>query len=58
MSLTLEEVKERLKQLPEIDLLEILEISSEDIVEKFEDKIEDKEDYFIKDLENEEWEDV
>jgi hypothetical protein len=55
MPLTLEEVKEKLKQLDETSLLEILEISSEEIVERFTDKIEEKEDYFIKDLEEEEW---
>lgn len=55
MSLTLEEVKEKLKQLDETTLLEILEINSEEIVEKFSDKIEDREDYFITDLEEEEW---
>lgn len=53
--LTLEDVKDRLKQLPETDLLEILEINSEEIVDRFQDKIEDKEDYFITDLEEEEW---
>lgn len=55
MSLTLEEVKEKLKSLDEISLLEILEISSEEIVDRFIDKIEDKTDYFITDLEEEEW---
>lgn len=57
MSLTLEEIKERLKHLDETSILEILEISSEDLVERFSDKIEDREDYFITDLEEEEWED-
>jgi hypothetical protein len=55
MPLTQEEIKERLKLLDEISLLEILEISSEDIVEKFSDKIDERGDYFIKDLEEEEW---
>ena len=55
MSLTLEEVKEKLKKLDETILLEILEINSEEIVERFSDKIEDREDYFITDLEEEEW---
>ena len=40
MPLTHEEIKARLKMLDEISLLEILEISSEDIVEKFSEKIE------------------
>ena len=52
--LTSQDVRERLKQLGETDLLEILEISSEDIVDRFDDKIEEREDYFISDLENEE----
>jgi hypothetical protein len=57
MSLTFEDVKEKLKKLDEVTLLEILEISSEEIVERFGDKIEDKQDYFITDLGSEEWED-
>lgn len=32
--------------------MEILEISSEDLVERFKDKIEDKMDYFAEDLED------
>lgn len=55
--LTLEEVKEKLKQLDETILLELLNISSEQLVDRFEDLIEDREDYFVKDLEEEEWED-
>lgn len=51
--LTLEEIKERLMRLDEVDLCEVLEISSEDLVERFIDKIEDKMDYFEKDLEDE-----
>jgi len=38
----------------EIDLLELLEISSEDLVERFKDKIEDKLDDFIEEFEEEE----
>jgi hypothetical protein len=40
MALTLEETKARLKLLDELTLLEILNVSSEDIVERFEDIIE------------------
>ena len=57
MPLTQEEIKARLKMLDEISLLEILEISSEEIVERFSDRIEKRGDYFIKDLEDEEWDD-
>lgn len=42
MSLTLEDVFDKLKKVDEISLLEILEISSEEIVDRFSDKIEDK----------------
>lgn len=58
MSLTLEEIKEKLKQLDEIILLELLNISSDQIVERFEDLIIDREDYFIKDLEDESWDET
>ena len=51
MALTHEELKEKLKRLPELDLLEILDLSSEDIVERFEDVIADRRDYFEKDIE-------
>ena len=56
MTLTPKDIAERLKLLPETDLLEILEISSEEIVDRFSDKIEDRESYFIGDLDDEEWE--
>ncbi len=51
--LTLEEIKERLMRLDEVVLCEILEINSEELIERFIDKIEDKMDYFEKDLEDE-----
>jgi len=56
MSLTHEDVKQKLMMLPETDLLEILEISAEDIVDRFGDRIEEKHDYFINDLEGEDFE--
>ena len=47
MPLTLEELKEKLaEQLDEITLLDILGITSYDLVERFEDIIEDKFDFF------------
>lgn len=49
MNLTFEEVKERLKKLDEVTLLEVLNISSEDLVERFADIIETK----LDDLEEE-----
>ena len=42
MAITFTELREKLKQIDEISLLEILNISSEDLVERFSDVIEDK----------------
>jgi hypothetical protein len=42
MSLTLRDIMERMAKLDEITLLEVLNISSEEIIERFADKIEDK----------------
>jgi hypothetical protein len=44
MALTLEEIKERLKRWDEITLIEELSLRSEDIVERFDDIIEDQAD--------------
>jgi len=43
--ITLEELKEKLIRLDEVSLMELLEISSEDLVNRFEDFIETKADY-------------
>ena len=40
MALTLEELKDRLKQLDEVILVDVLQLESEDIVNRFEDVIE------------------
>lgn len=48
MILTLPEIMERLKSLDEITLLEVLGITSENIVDRFEDIIEDKADILTK----------
>ena len=42
MSLTLRDIMERMAKLDEITLLEVLDISSEEIIERFAYKIEDK----------------
>ena len=55
MSLTLEELKEKLKTIDEVSLVEKLEIYSDDIVERFIDKIEDKYEQLIEDFEEEEY---
>ena len=54
MSLTFEDVRDRLKNLDEITLLEVLDISSEDIVDRFADKIEIKLDELEIELDDEE----
>jgi len=54
MTLLYEEIKERLKQLDEITLLEVLDISSEDLVERFQDFIEEKMDELAIELEDDE----
>ena len=53
MSLTIYDVQDRLKGIDELSLLEILNIDSEEIVEKFIDKIEDQFDKIVKELEDE-----
>ena len=55
MSLTLEEIKERLlKALDPDDLLEALQITSEEILDRFEDKLINRLDVFEQELEEEE----
>lgn len=49
---TFEEVCEQLKETDEITLLEQLDISSEEIVERFRDFIENKLEFFQHDLED------
>ena len=51
MALTIHDLKDRLKQINEIDLFELLEISSEDLVERFIDLIEDNFDKLEKEVE-------
>ena len=54
-SLTLSDLKHRLsKALNEVELLEVLEITTEDLVDRFSDLIEEKFDYLAKELEIEE----
>jgi len=49
MSLTFEDIMNRLKQLDEVTILELLDLKTEDIVERFRDVIED----MIEELEKE-----
>lgn len=51
--LTLQELKDKMTEnLSEIDVLELLEISTEDLVERFSDKIEDKYEQILNQLED------
>jgi|TARA_S200002703_G_scaffold22292_1_gene18974 hypothetical protein len=55
MSLTLEEIKERLlKTFDPDDLLEALQITSEELLDRFEDKLINRLDVFEQELEEEE----
>ena len=42
MNLTLVELKEKLMQFDVLDLIELLDLTSEDILDRFEDVVEDK----------------
>jgi len=56
MALTIPDIKEKLKLLDEITLLEMLNVSSEELIERFSDIVEDRADELeeeIKDDENE-----
>ena len=48
--LTLDDVCDRLKHIDEVSLLEVLDISSEDIIDRFVDKIEIKFEELAEDL--------
>lgn len=55
MAVTLPELKQKLIEMyDEVSLLEILQISTDDIVERFDDRIEEKYDDLIEELEEEE----
>lgn len=45
MPYTTMELLDKLKQIPEIDILELLDITTEDLISAFRDKIEEREDY-------------
>jgi len=49
-AITFEELKEALKRLDEVSLLELLGIQSDDLVERFDDVIEKKQEYLTKEL--------
>lgn len=51
MSLLLEEINERIKNWDEVYILERLEITSDELVERFQDKIEEKADKLEEEVE-------
>lgn len=51
MTITFEELKEKLQSVDEVTLLELLEIRSDDIVERFEDFIEEQQDKLMREIE-------
>ena len=53
MSLTLPEIKTKLAQLNEVTLLELLQITSDELVDRFSDVIEDNAEYLEEELEDE-----
>ena len=54
MSLTLEELKEKIiETLDEVSILEILDIKAEELVERFEDKVEERINVLLSELEEE-----
>lgn len=48
--ITVGEMAEQLKRYPEQDVLEVLDISSEDIVDRFMDRVAERYDYLIEDF--------
>ena len=50
MALTFKDVCDKLEKLDEITLLEVLDISSEEIIAKFQDKIDDNFEELSEDL--------
>jgi hypothetical protein len=51
MNITFEELKEKLQRVDEVTLLELLEIRSDDIVDRFEDYIEEQQDKLMREIE-------
>lgn len=51
MNITFEELKEKLQRVDEVTLLELLEIRSDDIVDRFEDFIEEQQEKLMREIE-------
>ena len=57
MTTTINELKEKLKRWDELDLLDALDITSEELVEHFSDLIEEKYARLVAEAEGEEYDD-
>lgn len=53
MTMTIHDLFDRLKELDELSILEILDLSSEQLIDRFQDEIEDKFDDLIGKFEDE-----
>ena len=53
MSITINELFDRLKELDELSILEILNITSEEIIQRFQDEIEERFDNLVTKFEDE-----
>ncbi len=51
MNLTIDELKDKLMQFDETVILELLDLTSSDILNRFEDVIEDNYEHLIKEIE-------
>ena len=51
MNLTINELKEKLMQFDEVDIIELLNLTTEDVLDRFEDVVEDNYDKLIKEIE-------
>jgi hypothetical protein len=56
--LTIEDVKDRLKHLDEVTLLEVLDISAADLVDRFPELVEDNYEHLADELADEDYDDV
>jgi hypothetical protein len=52
MAVTLTELQEKLKKIDEVSLMEVLEITSEDMVQRFIDRIEERFDELVTEFED------
>jgi hypothetical protein len=58
MPITLEELKEKMKRWDELDILESLDITTEELIDTFSDTIEEKYDQLVKQEQEEEDEEL